>query len=408
MQRMNDPGSHKEKNSSTHRLRSRPHRNSRQAHRLDSLVDGVYSAILDPGQWSVFLGDLADALGGTLPTLFRHDSRNHSGSFGHSVGYEPQVVRDYRERFAGENVWLRGARPHLIPGRVRLSHMMCSRHELLQSQFWADFCRPLGVSNAIGATILKHGSVTFNVTVMASKAKAEFTSEDARILGRVVPHLQRALQVHQRMAHSTIRLEGLQQSLERLPTGVILLNASGKVLFVNEAARTLVASRDGLVVDATGLRALRADETRRLRLLICNAAKSSAGSGVSPGGSMRVTRAKSSPLEVLVSPLHTAESWYLPERIVAAVYVTDPSQRVAAAETTMRQLYGLTDRETDVLAAVTRGQSARQAARELEISYNTIKTHLRHIFLKTETASQADLIRLASRDLANLRTFRRE
>jgi len=79
---------------------------------------------------------------------------------------------------------------------------------------------------------------------------------------------------------------------------------------------------------------------------------------------------------------------------------------VSTAETTIRQLYGLTEREADVFGAITRGRSAREAARDLAISYNTIKTHLRHIFLKTETASQADLIRLASRDVANLRSIR--
>lgn len=403
---MHDPLFGENKDSSGHQVRSRAHMNSREAHRVDSLVDTLYSTLLDPEQWPVFLGDLADVLGGTLPTLFRHDSRNHSGSFGHSVGYEPQVVRDYRERFAGENVWLRGASPHLIPGRVRFSHMMCSRRELLQSEFWTDFCRPLGISNAIGATILKHGSVTYNVTVMAGNTKAEFGPEDARLLRCLLPHLQRTLQVHQRMAHSAIRVEGLVQSMERLPTGVVLVNASGKVLFVNQTARSLVASRDGLIVDAGGLRALRADETRQLRLLIGRAANNSAGLGISPGGTMRVTRAKGSPLEILVCPLRTGDSWYIPERIVAAVYVTDPSQRVSTAETTIRQLYGLTEREADVFGAITRGQSAREAARDLAISYNTIKTHLRHIFLKTETASQADLIRLASRDVANLRSIR--
>jgi len=405
---MHDPVIDKEKDGSRHRFPYRAHAQSRHSRRLDSLVENIYSAMLDSSQWPVFLGGLADVLGGTLPTLFRHDPLKHSGSFDQSVGYEPQALIDYRERFAGKNVWLRGASPHLTPGRIRFSHMMCSRHEFLQSQWWADFCRPLGVWQAIGATIMKHGSVTYNVSVMGSQSRAEFDTKDARILHCLVPHLHRALQVRQRMAHSAIQVEGLQQSLERLPTGVILLNASGKVLFVNEAARTLVASRDGLVVDATGLRALRPDETRRLRLLIGSAAKNSAQLGVSPGGTMRVTRKRSSPLEVLVAPLHTEETWYLAERIVAAVYVTDPSKRAATAAATMRQLYGLTERETEVLAALARGQSARHTAKELSISYNTIKTHLRHIFLKTETASQADLIRLASRDLANLRPVRLE
>jgi len=142
--------------------------NTRSLGRLREFEEEDRSLRGTVGQWPVFLGGLADLLGGTLPTLFRHDPRNHSGSFDQSVGYEPQALIDYRERFAGNNVWLCGARPHLIPGRVRFSHMMCSRYEFFHSPWWTDFCRPLGVWQAIGATILKHDSVTYNKNSSAS------------------------------------------------------------------------------------------------------------------------------------------------------------------------------------------------------------------------------------------------
>ena len=57
--------------------------------------------------------------------------------------------------------------------------------------------------------------------------------------------------------------------------------------------------------------------------------------------------------------------------------------------------YDLTEKEQNVLLKLIHGRNVKEAAAELFVSENTVKTHLKSLFRKTESKSQADIIRLA-------------
>jgi DNA-binding NarL/FixJ family response regulator len=78
----------------------------------------------------------------------------------------------------------------------------------------------------------------------------------------------------------------------------------------------------------------------------------------------------------------------------AAILVQDGSQLPEVAGEAIRELYGLTAAELRVSMEVARGLNVKQIAERLEISENTIKTHLQHVFSKTGVTRQADLARL--------------
>ena len=58
------------------------------------------------------------------------------------------------------------------------------------------------------------------------------------------------------------------------------------------------------------------------------------------------------------------------------------------------RLYGLTGGELRVLLALAQGLGAKEAADILGISEPTVRTHLQHMFAKTGTSRQADLLRM--------------
>ena len=60
----------------------------------------------------------------------------------------------------------------------------------------------------------------------------------------------------------------------------------------------------------------------------------------------------------------------------------------------MRRLYGLTQAEAEVAVRVLRGDGLKPIADELSVSLATVKTHLQHVFDKTDTHRQAELVRL--------------
>ncbi|WP_074205005.1 response regulator transcription factor [Parasphingorhabdus marina] len=60
-----------------------------------------------------------------------------------------------------------------------------------------------------------------------------------------------------------------------------------------------------------------------------------------------------------------------------------PPQPFERNDAALRSL-GISERELEVLEAMTRGESNKEIARSLEISPNTVKTHIAHLFEKLQ------------------------
>jgi LuxR family maltose regulon positive regulatory protein len=63
-----------------------------------------------------------------------------------------------------------------------------------------------------------------------------------------------------------------------------------------------------------------------------------------------------------------------------------------AAQPNSRASDPLTARERDVLALISQGLSNKRIARALEISPETVKSHIKHIFLKLAVGTRAEAV----------------
>jgi DNA-binding CsgD family transcriptional regulator len=75
----------------------------------------------------------------------------------------------------------------------------------------------------------------------------------------------------------------------------------------------------------------------------------------------------------------------------ALVLVRDPEQ-ATAKESLLRELFGFTAMEARLAETLSCGHSLNDFARANDVSANTVKTHLRGLFLKTNTKRQAELV----------------
>ncbi len=60
----------------------------------------------------------------------------------------------------------------------------------------------------------------------------------------------------------------------------------------------------------------------------------------------------------------------------------------------LAEAYGLSKAETRILKALVEAQTTAEAAARLNVALSTVKSHLRKIFQKTNTSRQVDLVRL--------------
>ena len=77
--------------------------------------------------------------------------------------------------------------------------------------------------------------------------------------------------------------------------------------------------------------------------------------------------------------------------------VEDPDRRDVPPERRLMKLWGLTPAEARAAALLASGLSLREISDQLEISFNTVRSHLQMIFLKTDTSRQGELVHLLTR-----------
>ena len=99
------------------------------------------------------------------------------------------------------------------------------------------------------------------------------------------------------------------------------------------------------------------------------------------------------PLSVLVAPL-TGKGARQGRRGAAVLYVRDPELPQTTSAAVLADVYGLTASEAKLLQALIQGKRLEDMARDFKVSINTLRTHLKNIFRKTDTKRQSELLSL--------------
>jgi DNA-binding CsgD family transcriptional regulator len=174
---------------------------------------------------------------------------------------------------------------------------------------------------------------------------------------------------------------------------MLLVDACARVIFANRAAEGILRAGSGLFLGRDGLRAEASGETRLLRRIIADCAEPRAELG-GAGGRLRLSRKDRAPLTVLVIPHHARIAWIDVARPRAILFITDPEEVALVRRENLRQDFGLTPAEAGFTREVLKADGLQAAADRLGISLTTARTHLAHVFDKTGTRRQAELVRL--------------
>ena len=358
---------------------------------FDRLIGQVYDAAIEPRGWPQVLERLSDFLEGAATKLtFQNVKTLHSEA--NSVRMPPEADLIYAQYYFKINVFLQRV-AKLRAGTLIPVWELLPRDVYQRSEFYNDFCRPNDMCHPIGVVLANEPDARVVFTCGSAKAANEFEPEHLGRLRRISPHLVRAAGVSLRLSRAEIAKSANAEALDRVAQGVLIVAADAEVLVANRAAEVLLAEADGIRTEKSIARASEAADTALLRRLIAAAADRSDAAG----GVMTIRRPiPRRPLSVLVAPLTIESAWFVAGQPAAIVFVADPDSAPSTAQDQLRNLYRLTPAEAAVAMAISRGAGLQAVADELQISLTTARTHLQHVFEKTETRRQAELVRLIS------------
>jgi DNA-binding CsgD family transcriptional regulator len=188
----------------------------------------------------------------------------------------------------------------------------------------------------------------------------------------------------------------LTYGLDLVRNGAMLVASEGYPQLANRAALAILEKKDGLSLSKTGLVADRASDTHLLRKLL-EEAITTPERGEPKGSPITLPRkAAHSALIVRVVPGPGLDCWPGTESRAALMTLYDQDMGLEVDEPVLCKLYGLTRGEAGLAAHLLKGKSIEEAAEALFISPHTARTHLKRIFMKTDTHRHELVVRMFS------------
>ena len=362
------------------------------------LVDRIYQAALDPGAWPGVVAELADFMSAPKGKLFTPILGSDKGGLAITVGIPDAADRLWATRYMNDDVWVQAgiAKGLVRTGNVVLDSDLVREEEFVKSRIYREHLRHLDIGRLCSGIVFDgtaHGVPATFVSV-ARGLERPFGPGEREKMRLLVPHLSRALGVMYRLRDAELKIAASRAALDRLSSGVLLLDRVGRVTHANRKAARLLEEKDGVAM-GEGLLVADAAARNRWRQIFGSALAQAFADTPHFADSVSVPRASGRRALVLqVAPLPTSSSFGFTSDAAAIVFILDPDGDARLDGAAMRDLYQATPAEVRLAELLCAGRTVAVAAYELGISETTAKSQLGSLFRRTGTRRQADLLRV--------------
>lgn len=356
----------------------------------EKLLDLIYSAPGDPARWMELMVALAAQFRAEGAHIIQLNP-NTRYQLAASTGVPEDGLRSYESYYGALDPWGIVGRQKFQEGVVWWGEDWVPHQAMLQTEFYNDFGKKFAIFHEVGACLLKDGPNVAAITFHRSQKFTAFDEPDMRLLGLIVPHLQRALRLHSKMIDLQTANDTLSGAFDSVPIGIVLLGKNG-ILNVNKAATEICRNSKSLYLTQEGIRASVSRVDERLRKIIRSAMDPAQDNN--GGGSVCIASESGNPVVVVASPVPSGD-WPCETGVV--VFLTDRNHSSDASAEILRTAFGLTPAEVRLASMLAKGLSPTEVADELTVSLNTIRTQLKAIFAKTNTSRQSQLATLLAR-----------
>ena len=362
-----------------------------------ALVDRIYAAALEPERWSEVVEGVSKLFGGSPVSLSFLMPGDLAMGERYSVGLSPEFMDHYLEHLLKDVPW---STPHLSRFVDRFGDMseVMSEFSLADSGLYVDWLKPQGLAPIwpAGHTLVDPaGTPIGGFSIFRRDGGEPFTEEEFRAADVFVPHFRRALATHLGVRNAQRVREALSEAMDLLPTGLLLLDARRQVVLQNRGAQRIARLDDGVRIEPSGPSAEDARENATLQKLIADALDSGVGGLITSTGFLAISRPSGKQsFAVMVAPLLSTPGRTVVRDAAVAIFIADPESGRIHDPEVLAAMYSLTHSEAELVRLLATGMSLEEAAEGRGVSVNTARSHLKHVFAKTGTSRQGELVRL--------------
>ena len=374
--------------------------------RLSKLIDLIYQGATDLEAWRNVPSAIGEWMDAYSCLIFTPLHTPEHGGFSVTHNLSAQVMELWATKYYQHDIWaLRAMEKKLVvTGNVLRDQDLVAEEEFLASTMWLEFLAPVGIGRLITGIVFS-GEEHDDIPVICTCHRpfsTPFATQDADKLQLILPHISRALGVMFRLRDAEFKVATSLAALDRIPSGVLLFNSDGAVAFANGAAHRVLDQKDGLRLCARpGDREadLLAGGSHVQDLLDEAVREAIAPDIRSPrhfSRALTIPRLSGKTAYVLhFSSLPSRNEFGVGADAPRAIaFLNDGAAPIRLDGGLLKSTYGLTVAEIRTAELMADGCSLEEAATQLDVSVNTVKTQLKQIYDKTNTNNRAKLVRL--------------
>ncbi|MDQ6868711.1 MAG: hypothetical protein M3178_10010 [Pseudomonadota bacterium] len=363
-----------------------------KSHGDGDLIAAIYDAIIEPSGWDDVVRRIVEATKSVAGGFYTRlaDAADLSAMCNCDPFYADAFVQHYYKISP-----FNAAAAAIAPGEVRSATPITQTDSFKASAEFNEFMVPQGWADVVGVGLLRAPNEFRLLCVHRSPDAIWVEPAEWQLLETLAPHLKRAAAIHELLSRTRATTESLGAAVAAAGFAVFLLSEDCRVVFANAKAEDLVRRETGLRYEHGRLVATSPALTARLHALARQAASPKPGEAHA-GGTLELCHGENRPPllahVIPLAPNRTVTIFDL-DRPAAAVFIVDPAAGLGAQIQQFAARFGLTAAETRVLAEIIAGNGLPAAAARLKITEMTARTYAKHIFAKTETNGQTELIR---------------
>jgi DNA-binding CsgD family transcriptional regulator/PAS domain-containing protein len=270
-------------------------------------------------------------------------------------------------------------------------------NEFLETRAYREWGRPQGIVDTLNVALEKTATSAAFFAIFRRQQEGLVDDETRRRMRLIVPHLRRAVLIGRVIDLKTAEAATFADTLDGLSAGTFLVDARGRIVHANAAGHALLA--EGSLLRAVGgkIAADDANAEQALHEVFLAAGSGDAAVGVKgiavPLASRAGEHYVAHVLPLTSGARRRAGASYA---AVAALFVHKAALDRPSPPEVIAKTFRLTPSELRVLLAFVEVGGVVETAEALGVAEATVRTHLHHLFAKTGTRRQAELVKLVA------------
>ncbi len=359
----------------------------------DQLVGSIYDCAANPELWPEALGHVRDAVGGAYALIGHFDKSELA------LGRPPVFYRRNSAWDEDSLIQLETLINSMPDGGGMFEGLDAAWTQLSRlpeavfqtTEFYKGWVQPQGLRDTINVPYLHRANMTGMLSIPSYASREPYGDVEVQLIERVTPHIRRAMLINDMADKGKMATQLYRQVLDSLSVGVFVVGLGRRVIFTNAAGDGLLSEGRLLKLANGMLQANRVEGlSSALDEAIDRALKGDMAIGITGIGVPLIGNDGSrAAAYVLPSAGHDVRGECGSGNCM--VFVARRGEQQPVAIEVLRTLFNLTAAEARVAALLAQGNNPQNISTALDISVNTVRTHLKHIFAKTQTHDQTAL-----------------